>query len=40
MVELEEGKELLLLYVPAGAETPYYYTDDGVTVSLGVSVMI
>ncbi|MDO4330794.1 MAG: ATP-binding protein [Lachnospiraceae bacterium] len=27
----EEGKELLLLHVPAGAETPYYYIGDGVT---------
>lgn len=27
----EDGKELLLLQIPAGAETPYYYTGDGVT---------
>lgn len=27
----EDEKDLLLLYVPAGAETPYYYTGDGVT---------
>ena len=27
----ENEKELLLLHVPAGAETPYYYTGDGVT---------
>lgn len=27
----EDGKGLLLLYVPAGDETPYYYTGDGVT---------
>lgn len=27
----EDGKDLLLLYVPAGAETPYYYTGDGAT---------
>lgn len=25
----EDGKELLLLHVPAGTETPYYYTGDG-----------
>ncbi|MBO5198653.1 MAG: ATP-binding protein, partial [Lachnospiraceae bacterium] len=27
----EDGKELLMLHVPSGAETPYYYTGDGVT---------
>jgi predicted HTH transcriptional regulator len=27
----EDAHELLLLYVPAGLETPYYYTGDGVT---------
>ena len=27
----EDEKELLLLQIPAGAETPYYYTGDGVT---------
>ena len=27
----EDGKELLLLHVSAGAETPYYYTGDGMT---------
>ena len=27
----EDGKELLMIHVPAGAETPYYYTGDGVT---------
>lgn len=29
--KMEDGRELLLLHVPAGAETPYYYTGDGVT---------
>ena len=27
----EEGKELLILHIPAGTETPYYYTGDGAT---------
>jgi predicted HTH transcriptional regulator len=27
----ENGKELLFVQVPSGAETPYYYTGDGVT---------
>jgi len=27
----EAGQDLLLLHVPAGSETPYYYTGDGVT---------
>lgn len=27
----EDGKELMLLHVSAGAETPYYYIGDGVT---------
>ena len=31
LYKTEDGKELLLLQIPAGAETPYYYTGDGVT---------
>lgn len=27
----EDGKDLLLLHVPEGADTPYYYIGDGVT---------
>lgn len=27
----EDGKELLLVHVPSGVETPYYYTGDGMT---------
>jgi predicted HTH transcriptional regulator len=29
--QAEDGKQLVLVQVPAGAETPYYYTGDGVT---------
>ena len=31
LYKTEDGKDLLLLHVPAGAETPYYYTGDGAT---------
>ena len=31
LYKTENGKELLLLQIPAGAETPYYYTGDGIT---------